>query len=147
MLKIIFQKKAKRRPPLPSHVLVLVEAYKIELFGITCKIENIYQNMFFHEWAPYGRWGGHRTVEIQVVAMRVFLIRMISHKKTRFFGPWTFHDFSDMFRVVWRNMFFFPKNDPEVSGSARGASPTYPGPYLTNFDENRLKHNYYKKSI
>ena len=38
----------------------------------------------------------------------------------------------------------FSKNDPEVSGSARGAFPTYPGPYLTNFYENRLKHNYYK---
>ena len=41
----------------------------------------------------------------------------------------------------------FSKNVPEVSGSARGASPTYPGPYLTNFDENRLKHNYYKNSL
>ena len=37
----------------------------------------------------------------------------------------------------------FSKNDPEVTGSGRGASPTYPGPYLTHFDENRLKHNYY----
>ena len=29
----------------------------------------------------------------------------------------------------------FPKNAPEVSGSARGASPTYPGPCLTHFDK------------
>ena len=40
---------------------------------------------------------------------------------------------------------YFSKNDLEVSGSARGASPTYPGPYLTRFDGNRLKHSYYKK--
>ena len=64
-------------------------------------------------------------------------------RKKRFSGPWTFHDFSDIFRDFWRKT-TFSKNDPEVSGSARGASPTYPGPYLTRFDENRLKHNYYK---
>ena len=36
------------------------------------------KNTFFHEWAPYGRWGGHRTVKIRVVAMRVFFIFIIS---------------------------------------------------------------------
>ena len=39
--------------------------------GIFC------QNTFFHEWAPYGRWGAHRTGKIRVVAMRVFFAVMI----------------------------------------------------------------------
>ena len=67
-------------------------------------------------------------------------------RNNRFSGPWMFHDFSDIFRDFWRKN-TFSKNDPEVSGSARGASPTYPGPYLTHFDENRLKHNYYNNSL
>ena len=61
-----------------------------------------------------------------------------------FSGLWTFREFSDIFRDFWRTNSFFSKNDPEVSGSARGASPTYPALYLTFFDENRLKHNYCK---
>ena len=42
----------------------------------------------------------------------------------------------------------FSKNDPEVSGSGRGAPPTYQGPYLTHWGkqiENPIKiqkHNY-----
>ena len=55
------------------------------------------QSTFFHEWASYGRWGGHRTAEFRVMAVRVFVISMIS-QKNRFSGPWTFHDFSDIFR-------------------------------------------------
>ena len=42
------------------------------------------QNTFFHEWAPYGRWGGHRTAEIRVAAMRVFFICMTPQKKLVF---------------------------------------------------------------
>ena len=42
------------------------------------------QNTFFHEWAPYRRWGGHRTAEIQVVAMLIFFIPIISQKKSVF---------------------------------------------------------------
>ena len=67
-----------------------------------------------------------------------------------------FHDFSDTIGFPARGRFMifrtcseffdgiipFSRNDPEVSGSARGASTTYPGPYLTHFDQNRLKHNY-----
>ena len=37
--------------------------------------------LFFHEWAPYGRWGGDRTVKIQVVAMRVFYMFIIFQKQ------------------------------------------------------------------
>ena len=76
---------------------------------------------------------------------RLFYFRNFP-EKNRFSGPWTFHDFSDIFRDFWRKM-TCSKNDPEVSGSARGASPTYPGPYLTHFDENRLKHSYYENSL
>ena len=40
------------------------------------------QNMSFHEWAPYGRWGGDRTVKIHIVAMRVLYISFILYKET-----------------------------------------------------------------
>ena len=41
-------------------------------------------------------------------------------------------------------------DDPEVSGSGRGASPTYQDPYLNNFDkenENNMKNRYDNKSL
>ena len=57
------------------------------------------QNMFFHEWAPYRRWGGHRTVEIQVVAMRVFFIPIISQKKNGFPARGRFHYFPSVFDI------------------------------------------------
>ena len=41
---------------------------------ITSKIDVFCPNTFFHEWAPYGRWGCHPAAKIRVVAMRVFLI-------------------------------------------------------------------------
>ena len=48
---------------------------KIDVFG---------QNTFFHEWAPYGRWGSHPAAKIRVVAMHVFLILMISQNQLVF---------------------------------------------------------------
>ena len=42
----------------------------------TC-FKHFCQTMFFHEWAPDGRWGAHRTIKIRVVAMRVCLIYYI----------------------------------------------------------------------
>ena len=59
----------------------------------------------------------------------------------------------ESFRVVLRKIVVF-KNDPEVSGSGRGASPTYSEPYLIHFGTKYRKspkiHNYehpYKNQV
>ena len=82
--------------------------------------------MFFHEWGPDERWGAHRTVKIRVVAMHVLFMFIIFQEEKQFSGPWAFQDFSvfdDAFRKQAYDLFL--NNDPEVSGSGRGASPTY----------------------
>ena len=91
--------------------------------AIKSKINVFCQNTFFHEWAPYGRWGGHRTVKIRVVAMHVFFIFMIFPDKVGFPARGHFMTFQLFYRFWTKHV--FSKNDPEVSGSARGASPTY----------------------
>ena len=52
--------------------------------AIANKIDAFCQSTFFHEWAPYGRWEGHRIADIRVVAMRIFFIFMMSQKKLVF---------------------------------------------------------------
>ena len=37
--------------------------------------------VFFHEWGSDERWGVHRTVRIQAVAMHVFFICVDVYKK------------------------------------------------------------------
>ena len=61
------------------------------------------QNKFFHEWAPYGRWGGDRTVKSHIVALRGAVLRLNYHvlQKIGFTAPRHF-----MIVFVRNNMIF-----------------------------------------
>ena len=63
----------------------MVPAIGFHIVMTTKEIDTFCQNSFFRDWAPYGRWGGHRTVRIGVVAMRAFFI--ISQKEETVFWP------------------------------------------------------------
>ena len=77
----------------PNTRLLIQRSYRFWAFLITTyKTDTFHQNLFFHDWAPYGRRGPHRTVKIRVVAMRVFFI-VVTFQETgtnRFSGRWMF---------------------------------------------------------
>ena len=78
-------------------------------------------------------------MKIRVVAMRVFSISMIFREQKlgvpargRFIFFCFVHFFlGRCFKIF--DVFLFFKNDPEVSGSGRGASLTYQDLYVSNF--------------
>ena len=37
---------------------------------------------FVHEWGPDERWGGLRTVKIEIVVMRIFVVYIILQTKS-----------------------------------------------------------------
>ena len=112
--------KTHRRPPLPQHVLVLITTNKINVFVKT---------RFCHGWAQYGRWEGHRTAKIQVVAMHVFFSFIIFHEKM-FSGPWTFPCVCVAVVRDFCRKISFSKNGPEVSGSGWGGITDLLGPIV-----------------
>ena len=67
---------------------------------ITNKIDTFCQNSFVRDWAPYERWGAHRTVEIRVVAMSVFFSCII-FQKNGFPARGRFHDFDRLVGVLF----------------------------------------------
>ena len=71
--------------------------------------EAIHDNFTFsHERGPDERWGAHRTVTIQVVAMHVFLLLLLLPSKTSFSNPSTSHD------VTASVVFFFNEHAPKM---------------------------------
>ena len=89
--------------------------HKIDVFG---------QNTFFHKWGPDERWGAHWTVTIRVVAMHIFVIFIIPQQNNGFPARGRFM-ICRTFVELFDEELFVSKNDPEVSGSGRGTSPTY----------------------
>ena len=96
-----------------------------------CKQWCFCQNTFFHEWAPYGRWGGHPAAKIRVVAMHVFFIFMISQKQS-VFRPVDVSWFFGHLSWFWtKNKFFqkWPRSVRECSGGI----PDLSGPIFNPF--------------
>ena len=102
------------------------------------------QNTFFHEWAPYGRLGGDRTVKIQVAAMHVFFISFYLQST----GVPAHVSF-----IFFRH---FPKQNvihkcPRRVWEWSGTIPDLFQPVLEQFwiilDRNRLTNNYISKSL
>ena len=94
----------------------------------TC-FRHLFQNTFFHGWAPYGRWRAHRTVKIHIVASHarpfLYTINYLLYKNG---FPAPRH--ATMFRRVCDVAFskqHFSKNVTEESGSSLGLSQTYSG--------------------
>ena len=72
----------------------------------------------FDEWAPYGSWGVDQTFEIRVLAIHAYFYVYYRLGKLVFLPV----DFSTICHFCSRLLTgnALPRNDPEVSGSARG---------------------------
>ena len=114
--------------------------------AIASKICVFCQNTLFHEWAPYGRWGGHRTAKTWVVAMRVFL--------------YSFYDFPKInsFRACGRFMIFrpfvkifdkgvFSRKWPRSVWECSGGIPDLSGPIFEPFWRKSPKTSLLYKSL
>ena len=124
--------KTERRPPLASHVLVLIATHKIVWLRITRKI------IFLNKWAPYARWGGDRTIKAHIVAMRAFVLLLWFSTTNIVFRHL---DISWLVVVV---LTFCEKNKPKISQKCLGVVGEHPRPVLDNFwhmlDQNRLRN-------
>ena len=99
-------------------VVAVVARFCFDIFGRCC------QNTFFHDWAPYGRWGAHRTMTIRVVAMRVLFVCIIK----QFPDPWTFHVLSSFFEMFVEQILF-----TQIIQKCLGALGGHPRPIPSHF--------------